>query len=442
MTELFLEYKDEQGQDTRRQVTGELCLVGRHSESDICIPDGRLSRRHMKIDRFGDVFVVSDNGSSNGTILNGQLLKDPIALKNGDILELGGLNLTVVLKGDEPEPAPSDEPETPAAEPELPSAELEAPQADAGPAPSVGSPQPQAAGGSGSMLLWVIIPVFGIVFLLFAGVIVYILFSGPTTTIAKKQTDTSYTSDDPEPDNDNKKSTNKSGSGTPNSGSTSSSPGPNTSSNNDTPTSSGTPPANTSETTKIEQNGGAFLRRVAQNDPQAFLTTEQATKLSSKIKQFSGSSAIADNLKSANTNASKITSMAKTNGVRPQFLAIAAVAKLGSSRGDVMQTAESMIKVLSNLAGKIGTERADESLIVIACYSQGTAGEFLRMRDMLQDLANKAPESARIIRSIWYLQKNGKISQAEYENALNFLAVGTISQNPKDFGINAEAVAL
>ena len=79
MTELFLEYKDEQGHDTRRQVTGELCLVGRHSESDICIPDGRLSRRHMKIDRFGDVYVVSDNGSSNGTILNGQLLKDPIA---------------------------------------------------------------------------------------------------------------------------------------------------------------------------------------------------------------------------------------------------------------------------------------------------------------------------------------------------------------------------
>src|SRR5436190_23386794 len=159
MTKLFLECKDEQGEETRRQVTGELCLVGRHSESDICIPDGRLSRRHMKIDRFGDVFVVSDNGSANGTILNGQLLKDPIALKNGDVLQLGGLNVTVVLKADEPEPVPSDEPEMPSAEAEFPSTELETPQADAGPAASVGSPQ-QAAGGSGSMLLWVIIPVF------------------------------------------------------------------------------------------------------------------------------------------------------------------------------------------------------------------------------------------------------------------------------------------
>ena len=55
MTELYLEYKNEHGEIKRERVGGEKCAVGRHSASDICIPDGRLSRSHLKIDRFGDV---------------------------------------------------------------------------------------------------------------------------------------------------------------------------------------------------------------------------------------------------------------------------------------------------------------------------------------------------------------------------------------------------
>jgi hypothetical protein len=64
------------------------------------------------------------------------------------------------------------------------------------------------------------------------------------------------------------------------------------------------------------------------------------------------------------------------------------------------------------------------------------------MRNMLQDLATKSPESSRAIRTIWFLEKQGKITPAEFEFALRFLAIGTITQNPKDFGVNAEALAL
>ncbi|MFL6467022.1 MAG: FHA domain-containing protein [Pyrinomonadaceae bacterium] len=436
MTELYLEYKDEHGEIKRERVEGEKCAVGRHSASDICIPDGRLSRSHLKIDRFGDVFVVSDAGSSNGTILNGSMLRDPIALKNGDVLDLGGLKINVVFDSTAPEPKADPGAEFESEQPPTP--ETNNPESGAGAGNFV---QTSGASGSGSMLIWILVPVFGLIFIMFAGVIIFLIASGPTTTIAKKQSDTTYTDDDFDSDND-KKPSNKSTPGSSNSGTTTASPGSNTSTSNDTPSGTNAIPTGNSEVAKIEQNGGAFLRRIAQNDQQAFLTTEQATKLSSKIKQFSGSSAIAENLKSASKNAAKLTSMAKANGLRPQFLTIAAVAKLGSSRGDVQQAADSMIQVLSKLAGSIGTERADESLIVIACYGQGTAGEFLKMRNMLQDLANKAPESARAIRSIWYLQKNGKITQAEFDNALNFLAIGVISQNPKEFGVNADAVAL
>jgi hypothetical protein len=429
MTELFLEFRTESGEEKRVAVSGYKCIIGRHSDSDVAIADGRVSRCHLKIDRVEDIFVVSDAGSSNGSKLNGRPLNDPIALKKGDVLDLGGLKINIALETSDPEPDLYADP--------VSGPEAETPRADAGPAINVGSQAP-AAGGSGSMLLWVMIPVFGIVFLIFAGIILYVIFSGPTTTIAKKQTDTSYTGDDPEPGNDNKSSSNKSGSETSNSGSTSSSPGPNTSSNSDTPTSSGTPPTNNSETAKIEQNGGTFLRNIAQNNPNAFLTTEQATKLSSKIKQFSSNSGVAANLAAAKKSAAEIKSLAQAKNLKPQFLAVAAIAKLGSSKGDVLQTAKGMADVLYKLGVSVSSERADDALLVIAIYEQGAAGDFLKMRNMLQDLANKSPESSRAIRTIWFLQKNGKISQAEYENALNFLAIGTIAQNPKDFGVNAD----
>ena len=427
MTELFLEYINDRGEEKREAVEGERCVVGRHSESGISIPDGRLSRRHLQIDRFGDVFIASDAGSSNGTLLNGQPLRDPTALKNGDVLELGGLQVSVVFESDEPAP---DQPPTP--EPDS----ADGAEASIGNGVSIAS-QP-ASGGSGSMLLWVVLPVFGLVFIMFAGVMIFLLASGSKTTVAQKQTEPTYSDDDFETNDKTKKSSKDADNG--NSGTTSSgSPNADSTPSGDTPANSGpASPGNLSETTKIEQNGGTFLRKIAQNNPNAFLTTEQATKLSSKIKQFSGSSAIAANIASAKKSASEIKSLAQSKNLKPQFLAIAAISKLGSSKGDVYQTAVGMAEILDKLGVSIGNERADDALILIAVYDQGVAGDFLKMRNLLQDLATKSPESARSIRTIWYLQKNGKITQAEYDNALNFLAIGTISQNPKDFGMSAE----
>jgi hypothetical protein len=101
-----------------------------------------------------------------------------------------------------------------------------------------------------------------------------------------------------------------------------------------------------------------------------------------------------------------------------------------------------MAEVLGKLSVHIGTEFAEDCLLLIAAYDQGQAGETMKMRNMLQDLATKSTESSRTIRTIWYLQKEGKITQADYDRALTFLAVGTIAQNPKEFGVNAEALKI
>ena len=92
------------------------------------------------------------------------------------------------------------------------------------------------------------------------------------------------------------------------------------------------------------------------------------------------------------------------------------------------------------LARNVGDEFSDDSLLAIAAYEQGAAGKTLEMRNMLQGLTGSISQSSRRIRTIWFLKDNGKISETQFEFALRFLAVGTIAQNPKDFGVNAEAV--
>jgi hypothetical protein len=127
--------------------------------------------------------------------------------------------------------------------------------------------------------------------------------------------------------------------------------------------------------------------------------------------------------------------------LKPQFLAVAALAQIGNSRGNPLETAKQMLPVLSQLRITLDNNLADDNLLIIAAYNQGKAGKFRDLRNAMEALAKKNPSvSPREIRTIWFLKKQNKITDAEYEFALRFLAIGTITQNPKDFNVNAEAV--
>jgi len=421
MEELWLKFIDTEGQSRRERVGGERFIVGRQSDCDLCIPDGKLSREHLEIERIGYNFIVSDLGSSNGTTLNGANLSGRVALSNGDRLNLGGgIEMTAEFASEQLAAAPV-------------AAEDNNGQAFEAPA-AASSPQPQtnaAPEGGFPMSIFLIAPVLGLLVILLVGGSIY-MFSGGKRQDPVDNNDVVYKSDDEDDKPVNKKP--KSTDDDEPSNQTSS---PNTSSTPDIPPLPS--PSNTGEGGKSEVDGAAFLRRIALNDPKAFLTGEQAKLVNDKIKQVT-SPALADNINAARQNSAKIKSIAESKSLKPQFLATAAITKLGSNRGDVLQTAEAMAETFEKLRTPVGNEFASDALLMVAAYDQGAAGDFLKMRNMLQDIATKYPESSRSIRTIWFLHKNNRITDAEYDFALRFLAVGTIMQNPKDFGVNTEAL--
>lgn len=420
MIELFLKFKDIDGDERRVGVDKEKFAIGRHSENDLSIADGRLSREHVLIERFGDVFVVTERGSSNGTELNGEKLTEPAALKNGDRLGLGGLVVELELLSDDDKAEPPPE--------VAPAAQTPSPQVYTASAASDGGGLPKS--------LFIIAPILAVLILAVVAVVVY-TSGGNTRRPDNSNFVFSNDRDDDPPKNRKGKDTNSS-SGTdsrPNDNVTVvSTPG----NANEVPIP--TPSTNLSDTGKTEQSAAAFLRKAAQNNPKAFITGEQAQIVNGKIKSLSTSSALIDNINSARKNAAQIKALAVSKNLKPQFLAVAAITKLGSQRGDALQAAQSIADVLEKLGTQIGSELGDDCLLMMAALDQGSAGDFMKMRNMLQEFATKTTDSSRTIRTIWFLKKNGKITEAEYDTALRFLATGTITQNPKDFGVNVEAL--
>lgn len=85
-----LEETDAKGDVAFHQIVTNEFRIGRDRNSNLVIRgDGKTSRNHATISRTATAFVLKDNGSSNGTRVNGSKIKEPVTLKFGDKIEIG-----------------------------------------------------------------------------------------------------------------------------------------------------------------------------------------------------------------------------------------------------------------------------------------------------------------------------------------------------------------
>lgn len=71
-------------------LTRQIIILGRQSDCDIILDDDRASRYHVFLTWDHDKGYARDNGSTNGTVINGQACQGPVLLHHGDILEVAG----------------------------------------------------------------------------------------------------------------------------------------------------------------------------------------------------------------------------------------------------------------------------------------------------------------------------------------------------------------
>ncbi len=128
----------------------ELMTIGRDPSNTIAVNDPEISRQHARLSSQGGKIVIEDNGSTNGTSINGKRISGPHVLKSGEMISFGedivfmfeALSFdpdATVLSSSSPAAAPRQQPIAPPPPPP----QAYAGQVPAGPAPVAPPPVSQ-----------------------------------------------------------------------------------------------------------------------------------------------------------------------------------------------------------------------------------------------------------------------------------------------------------
>lgn len=100
-TELALKINVEGSPEQTLEVSQDQLIFGRSSQCDVYLPYSEISRQHCQLRRLAKgQWRIEDLGSTNGTFLNQSLLTEPKRLKNGDVIEIGNVLVTVELSSE------------------------------------------------------------------------------------------------------------------------------------------------------------------------------------------------------------------------------------------------------------------------------------------------------------------------------------------------------
>jgi len=79
-------------------VASAMFVIGRDRECDLRLGSVKVSKRHAAIERRDDRIVLRDLGSTNGTVLNGRLIRNQeVVLNHGDRIQIGLIIATVSI---------------------------------------------------------------------------------------------------------------------------------------------------------------------------------------------------------------------------------------------------------------------------------------------------------------------------------------------------------
>ena len=73
-------------------------VVGRSPSSDIVVEEPYVSSTHARFTLQGPALVLEDLNSTNGTLVNGHLIDQPVTLRDGDEVQVGDTIMRVTRR--------------------------------------------------------------------------------------------------------------------------------------------------------------------------------------------------------------------------------------------------------------------------------------------------------------------------------------------------------
>ncbi len=96
VTEFWLTVRPPNRRTLTVMVDGPL-VVGRDCDG-LLLADPRVSRRHTSFEPVDDKLLITDLGSSNGTLVNGEAVPDPTPAADGDVVTVGATLISIRIR--------------------------------------------------------------------------------------------------------------------------------------------------------------------------------------------------------------------------------------------------------------------------------------------------------------------------------------------------------
>ena len=97
---IIITIDQEQDKSGTRHFSSPNLIIGRDPGSDIILNDDTASTRHAQITYHHNQWWITDLASTNGTFLNGALVKMPTVITSGDKIRCGNKTLLVTFSSD------------------------------------------------------------------------------------------------------------------------------------------------------------------------------------------------------------------------------------------------------------------------------------------------------------------------------------------------------
>lgn len=98
-TNLTFDLVGQEGQRIRHSFAQSM-VVGRAEKCDLSLTDAKLSRIHFKLERRGNDLLITDLDSTNGTRVNGIVIKEKFKLSQGDVIYVGNLKMRITWENE------------------------------------------------------------------------------------------------------------------------------------------------------------------------------------------------------------------------------------------------------------------------------------------------------------------------------------------------------
>ncbi|WP_187759881.1 FHA domain-containing protein [Thiospirochaeta perfilievii] len=98
--EFFLEGLQEDGRVWITKIDKYPFILGRGKSSNLVLSNSSVSRKHAEIILIKDEIFICDSQSTNGTLLNGRLIKDKTRLHDKDVINICNFEFRVKSRED------------------------------------------------------------------------------------------------------------------------------------------------------------------------------------------------------------------------------------------------------------------------------------------------------------------------------------------------------